>query len=543
MPPLGNENRGLLRNRLLFNSREQKPSESLEDFVKSLKELSHRCKYDAPHNLVQELIRDRLIVGLKSKEIQTKLLNCSDNLTLDNCIEVANSTEVAKSIKQELDRDPEDDFEDLPSIHDKLQVQVSVDSFQNPDIKVSEEAKIAILIELLNHKAVVMAPSGHEWAKADLWEKVFEFAKSAGAPFRTALHLREVFGTWKDAAIQARQSSSQEDVKMSNADKLMCDLLNGDDNLEDYPTLGSGANGIIDDSAELFAEEDDEVAHDVNFTFDENDLGSSTSTEEDNDHDSDEDYAKPQTKRRRGRPARESIDSTPKNSTSINNELKNLILKRLVSTKHIIAGQGNEKEKKDVWRSIYKSLEKKLTNSSPSALRSAFRIWKNKAMKKRENSDETVTESDRLIYNIFDLQEPELRSGHDDPIEALIDEVKEEAIDSSEYIIEEEDPGRGYIDHSSRISILHEVAKHREVIGMNMGSVYEKESAWREIHEKISVNPRLKYLSVRKMKELMKMWQAKAFHAALKQGGPMTTLQKLMYHIYAIGMFGFHIHI
>ena len=102
MPPLGNENRGLLRNRLLFNSREQKPSESLEDFVKSLKELSHRCKYDAPHNLVQELIRDRLIVGLKSKEIQTKLLNCSDNLTLDNCIEVANSTEFAKSIKQGL---------------------------------------------------------------------------------------------------------------------------------------------------------------------------------------------------------------------------------------------------------------------------------------------------------------------------------------------------------------------------------------------------------------------------------------------------------
>ena len=65
--------------------------------------------------------------------------------------------------------------------------------------------------------------------------------------------------------------------------------------------------------------------------------------------------------------------------------------------------------------------------------------------------------------------------------------------------------------------------------------VYEKESAWREIHDKIATDPHLKYLSVRKMKELMKMWQAKAFHAALKQGGPMTTVQKMMYHIYAIG--------
>ena len=64
----------------------------------------------------------------------------------DRALDVANSTEVAKKIKQE-----HDDFDELPSIHDKLHVQVDV-SVQKPDIKVSEEAKIAILIELLNHK-------------------------------------------------------------------------------------------------------------------------------------------------------------------------------------------------------------------------------------------------------------------------------------------------------------------------------------------------------------------------------------------------------
>ena len=70
----------------------------------------------------------------------------------DRALDVANSTEVAKKIKQE-----HDDFEELPSIHDKLHVQVDV-SVQKPDIKVSEEAKIAILIELLNPKVCSSPP-------------------------------------------------------------------------------------------------------------------------------------------------------------------------------------------------------------------------------------------------------------------------------------------------------------------------------------------------------------------------------------------------
>ena len=195
---------------------------------------------------------------------------------------MANSTEVAKTIKQEH-RD-EDEFGDLPSIHDKLNVQIN-ESVQKPDIKVSEEAKIAILIELLNHKAVLMAPSGHEGEKADLWERVFDFAKSVGAPFRSALHLREVFGTWKDVAIQSRQRSNQEDVKMSNSDKLIWDLFGQDDNLEDYPNFGTSTNGL--DAVDIFDDENVDEAEIApgDFAFDENDLLNSSSSEEDNDHD------------------------------------------------------------------------------------------------------------------------------------------------------------------------------------------------------------------------------------------------------------------
>ena len=81
MPPLGNES-GVLRARFLFNSREQQSTESLEDFLKSLKELSKRCKYEASQNLVQELLRDTWIRGLRNKEIQARLLNCPDDLEL-----------------------------------------------------------------------------------------------------------------------------------------------------------------------------------------------------------------------------------------------------------------------------------------------------------------------------------------------------------------------------------------------------------------------------------------------------------------------------
>ena len=114
-------------------------------------------------------------------------------------------------------------------------------------------------------------------------------------------------------------------------------------------------------------------------------------------------------KRGRGRPRKTSPSrgGGTNNSTIMSAEMKTLILKRLFLQKDLIALKGNEKAKKDVWRNLYNSLENKLNIESPSALRGTFRIWKQRSMKKRDNPiGETITESDKLIYKIFDIDLP-----------------------------------------------------------------------------------------------------------------------------------------
>ena len=207
MPPFeGNRRRiGLVHARFLFNTRKQDPSESFDDFIGGLRKLSAKCQYDASPPCVESLLRDRLIVGIGNKEIQSKLIQHSDDLSLARTIEIVRSSCTPNLVEKNCIKQENDELE-VPTVHDKLQVQVNiVDAHSTkPDVKVSEEAKIAILIELTNHKAVLMAPSGHEGEKARLWEQVYRSAQNIpGASFKRALHLREVFATWKNA-LQAR---------------------------------------------------------------------------------------------------------------------------------------------------------------------------------------------------------------------------------------------------------------------------------------------------------------------------------------------------
>lgn len=505
MPP--NEGQGLILARFLFNSREQEQSESVDDYAGSLTKLSSKCKYEAAPAFVENLVRDRFIVGIRNKEVQSKLLKCANDLSLDCAIEIVKSS--GKDIKLENDE------EDMPiSLHDKLQVQVDVLPAK-PDIKVSEEAKIAILIELMNHKSILNAPSGHEEEKAELWEKVFHFAKTTGAPFKSALHLREVFGTWKSSAIQSKQPLSQDDVKMSNADKLIWDMF-GQDTFEDYPNLQS----ILNDSANVLDFDDDRNHDDELYNFDENDLNSSSSGEEA----SDDDEYEPVVKRRPGRPRKGSPSRGP--SIVMSAELKVMVLKRLLQQKDVITAQGNEREKKNVWRNLFHSLENKLNVGSPSVLRNAFRLWKQRSLKKRSQPGETITESDKLIYKIFNMAETETA---DLAEQAASEGQDEETRDEEPSEEDDEDAGKSFIDHSLRLKILHELAKHRRKIVMNVGTVYEIEASWRDIHEKVQSDLGLKHLTMKKVKELLQFWQSWALHAAVRQGGPVTKVQKLTY--------------
>ena len=546
MPPYeGNRRRsGIVHARFMFNTRKQEPSESFDDFVSGLRKLSSKCHYDASPPFVQSLLRDRLIVGISNKEIQSKLIQQSDDLSLTSAIEIVRLS--SKDLLEKTSIKQENYDEEMPSVHDKLQVQVNVEEGgSKPDVKVSEEAKIAIVIELTNYKAVLMASSGHESEKAKLWEQVYRSAQNIpGASFKSALHLREIFATWKTAAFQARQQSSHEDIKISNSDKLILDLLTGqyNDNFENYTNLTSNFSENCNDELEN---------HDADeYTFnDENHVNSgSDSNGDESCEDTTEDASKVKTataKRGRGRPRKTSPShGGSNNSTSMSAEMKVLILKRLFLQKDTITTKGNEKEKKDVWRNLYNSLENKLNIDSPSALRGTFRIWKQRSLKKRDNPiDETITESDKLIFKIFNLDTQTSNKAHDDNDDDNIDnsdvneneieedfneEVKEEVGEADEQQLKV-----GFINSKLRLSILYEIAKHRSHIlpSSEVSSIDRKEAAWKKVHQKVISDLGLPNLSLQKLKDLAAYWQAKALHASTKNG-PVKDLEKLLQFLY-----------
>ena len=68
--------------RHLFNSRTQNSEESFDSFYTDLCKLSKNCEYD---NLADEMIRDRIVVGILNKDLQQKLFRDS-KLTLNSAI-------------------------------------------------------------------------------------------------------------------------------------------------------------------------------------------------------------------------------------------------------------------------------------------------------------------------------------------------------------------------------------------------------------------------------------------------------------------------
>ena len=83
-----------------FNSRVQSTAESADHFITDLKLLSLDCEYGA---LRDEMIRDRLVVGVHSEEMKEKLLQESD-LTLDTAVivkAIEGSKQHGKSIESD----------------------------------------------------------------------------------------------------------------------------------------------------------------------------------------------------------------------------------------------------------------------------------------------------------------------------------------------------------------------------------------------------------------------------------------------------------
>ena len=79
--------------RYCFNMRDKLPTESVDSFVAELSNLAKTCNFcDCLRN---SLIRIRIVLGIKNEQTTKKLLRMRD-LTLNRCIEVCRSKEVAE---------------------------------------------------------------------------------------------------------------------------------------------------------------------------------------------------------------------------------------------------------------------------------------------------------------------------------------------------------------------------------------------------------------------------------------------------------------
>ena len=100
--------------RFIFMNRKQKNNECIDDYLVALRNQSKRCNYES---LTDSLIRDALILGVKSKATQECLLRENDP-SLNRCIDIVKAAEQAKQHVQVMSSEPKgeqpnDEVEDM----------------------------------------------------------------------------------------------------------------------------------------------------------------------------------------------------------------------------------------------------------------------------------------------------------------------------------------------------------------------------------------------------------------------------------------------
>ena len=88
--------------RFRFNSRVQRPGESIADFVAELRRLSPDCEFGAT---LSEMLRDRLVCGVREERVQRRLLQ-EVKLTFDDALRIARSMETASKNAEKISRVP-----------------------------------------------------------------------------------------------------------------------------------------------------------------------------------------------------------------------------------------------------------------------------------------------------------------------------------------------------------------------------------------------------------------------------------------------------
>ena len=88
--------------RLQFNTRNQKPSESISEYIAVLRKAAEHCNYGES---LSEMLRDRLVCDITNSAVQKRLLAEKD-LTLDKAVSLAQAVEIAKKGSKDLHAPP-----------------------------------------------------------------------------------------------------------------------------------------------------------------------------------------------------------------------------------------------------------------------------------------------------------------------------------------------------------------------------------------------------------------------------------------------------
>jgi hypothetical protein len=80
-------------NRYKFHSKVQEQKETFEQFATQLKNLVRDFSYDKP----DEMVRDRIVIGVRNPKIREKLIQVGSELQLQNAMEIARTHELSQA--------------------------------------------------------------------------------------------------------------------------------------------------------------------------------------------------------------------------------------------------------------------------------------------------------------------------------------------------------------------------------------------------------------------------------------------------------------
>ena len=95
---LCNPQTNIIVERHKFNTRNQREGETTEAYIMDLKKLGNQCEYG---NLRNELVRDRIVCGIKNENIQRQMLKQAD-LTLERAIQLCQIDELTDERLKEM---------------------------------------------------------------------------------------------------------------------------------------------------------------------------------------------------------------------------------------------------------------------------------------------------------------------------------------------------------------------------------------------------------------------------------------------------------